>query len=54
MALRCFVKCRHEKTFAVSDNVSASVLEAALADTRARRRVAETFVDFFVSATPQA
>ena len=54
MALRCFVKCRHGHTFAVSDNVSARVVESALTDTRACRRVAETFVDLFVSTTPQA
>ena len=30
------------------------MIEAALADTRARRGVTETFLDFFVSATPQA
>ena len=30
------------------------MIDAALADTRARRGVTETFLDFFVSATPQA
>ena len=54
MALRCFVKCRHGHTFAVSDNVSASAVESALVDTRVRRCVAETFVGFFALATPQA
>ena len=30
------------------------MIDAALADTRARRGVAETCLDFFVPATPQA
>jgi hypothetical protein len=30
------------------------VIDAGLADTRARRGVAETCLDFFVLATPQA
>jgi hypothetical protein len=29
-------------------------IDAGLADTRARHGVAETFLDFFVPATPQA
>jgi hypothetical protein len=38
----------------MSASVRGGVIEAELAITRARRGVAETCLDFFVPATPQA
>ncbi len=38
----------------MSDNVMGIVIDAALADTRARRGIAETCLDFFILPTPQA
>jgi len=40
--------------FALPKSVMDEVINADLADTRARRRVAETCLDFFVLATPQS
>ena len=39
-------------TFAKSDNVRGSVIDAAFGDTRERRGVAKIFLDFFTLATP--
>ena len=40
--------------FALPNSVMDEVIDADLADTRARRRVAETCLDFFILATPQS
>ena len=40
-------------TFAMSDNVVGIVIDAPLADTRARRGIAENCLDFFILPTPQ-
>jgi hypothetical protein len=40
--------------FALPNSVIDEVIDAAFVNTRARRGVAETFLDFFILATPQA
>jgi hypothetical protein len=40
--------------FALPNSVIDEVIDAAFVNTRARRGVAETFLDFFILTTPQA